>query len=165
MTRPPSLGLSPIGWERGNSAGPRESERSHTGCHPGERTPLVFVALGANLGDSKRTIIEAARELEKFSDEPLLRSSLWETSPVDCPPGTPPFVNAVVGFIPRLKGTPETLLARLQSMEKAFGRTPKRTVNESRVLDLDLIAFGSETRATNELTLPHPRAHLRRFVL
>ena len=125
----------------------------------------VFVALGANLGDSKRTIIEAARELEKFSDEPLLRSSLWETSPVDCPPGTPPFVNAVVGFLPRRGETPETLLARLQSMEKAFGRKPKKIVNESRVLDLDLIAFGAQTRATNDLTVPHPRAHLRRFVL
>ena len=75
-------------------------EREDSGCHPREGNPLVFVALGANLGDSQKTIIEAARESEKFSDEPLLRSSLWKTSPVDCPPGTPPFVNAVVGFYP-----------------------------------------------------------------
>jgi len=128
-------------------------------------TPLVIVALGANLGDSKRIIIEAAKELQKLSDEPLLHSSLWETSPIDCPAGSPPFVNAVIGFLPRPGETPETLLERLQSLEKAFGRTPKKIMNEARVLDLDLIAFGRQTRATDELTLPHPRAHLRRFVL
>ena len=50
-------------------------------------------------------------------------------------------------------------------MEKAFGRKPKKIVNESRVFDLDLIAFGAQTRATNHLTVPYPRAHLRRFVL
>jgi 2-amino-4-hydroxy-6-hydroxymethyldihydropteridine diphosphokinase len=105
------------------------------------------------------------RRLEKLSDEPLLRSSLWQTAPVDCPPGSPPFVNAVVGLVPRAGETPETMLARLQGLEKEFGRRPKRVVNEPRPLDLDLIAFGSETRATAALTLPHPRAHQRRFVL
>jgi 2-amino-4-hydroxy-6-hydroxymethyldihydropteridine diphosphokinase len=125
----------------------------------------VIVALGANLGDSKSTIIEAARQLEQLSDKPLLRSSLWQTSPVDCPPGTPGFINAVIGFFPRAGETPESLLAQLQRMEKAFGRKPKKILNESRPLDLDLIAFGNQTRATRGLTLPHPRAHLRRFVL
>jgi len=131
----------------------------------GSRSDLVIVALGANLGDSKSTIIEAARQLEQLSDEPLLRSSLWQTSPVDCPPGTPGFINAVTAFFPRAGETPESLLAQLQRMEKAFGRKPKKILNESRPLDLDLIAFGNQTRATMELTLPHPRAHLRRFVL
>jgi 2-amino-4-hydroxy-6-hydroxymethyldihydropteridine diphosphokinase len=50
-------------------------------------------------------------------------------------------------------------------MEKAFGRKPKQVLNEPRPLDLDLIAFGAERRNTPELTLPHPRAHRRRFVL
>jgi len=129
------------------------------------RSELVFVALGANLGDSNSTMIEAARQLEKLSDKPLLRSFLWRTSPVDCPAGSPSFLNAVVGLVPRARETPETLLAQLQAMEKALGRKPKKILNESRALDLDLIAFGNQTRATMELTLPHPRAHLRRFVL
>jgi 2-amino-4-hydroxy-6-hydroxymethyldihydropteridine diphosphokinase len=60
---------------------------------------------------------------------------------------------------------PESLLKKLQTLEKEFGRTPKKILNEARSLDLDLIAFGNETRATPELTLPHPRAHLRQFVL
>jgi len=126
---------------------------------------MVFIALGANLGNARRTIIEAMRQLQQFSDHPLLRSSLWQTSPVDCPPGSPPFVNAVVGLVPRTGETPETLLAKLQQMEKEFGRIPKKVLNEARPLDLDLIAFSSERRATKTLTLPHPLAHLRRFVL
>jgi 2-amino-4-hydroxy-6-hydroxymethyldihydropteridine diphosphokinase len=103
--------------------------------------------------------------LQPLSEEPLLRSSLWQTSPVDCPTGSPPFVNAVVGLAPRPEETPESLLAKLQALEKEFGRKPKTVLNEPRPLDLDLIAFGSETRATKALTLPHPRAHERRFVL
>jgi 2-amino-4-hydroxy-6-hydroxymethyldihydropteridine diphosphokinase len=126
---------------------------------------LAIVALGSNLGDSRQNILWGIRRLEELSDRPLLRSSLWQTTPVDCPPGSPVFVNAVVGLVPREDETPETLLAKLQALEKEFGRRPKKVLNEPRPLDLDLIAFGSETRATEELTLPHPRAHERRFVL
>jgi 2-amino-4-hydroxy-6-hydroxymethyldihydropteridine diphosphokinase len=57
------------------------------------------------------------------------------------------------------------LLLKLQALERELGRRPKQVLNEPRPLDLDLIAFAGETRATNELTLPHPRAHERRFVL
>jgi 2-amino-4-hydroxy-6-hydroxymethyldihydropteridine diphosphokinase len=125
----------------------------------------AIVALGANLGDSRGNILQAMRRLEGVSEKPLRRSSLWQTTPVDCPPGSPVFVNAVVGLVPREDETPETLLAKLQVLEKEFGRRPKQVLNEPRPLDLDLIAFGNETRATPELTLPHPRAHERRFVL
>ena len=103
--------------------------------------------------------------LQEFSDQPIIRSSLYETEPVACPPGSPRFVNAVVGLIPRPGETPETLLTKLQTLEREFGRQPKQTHNEARLLDLDLIAFGNETRNTPELILPHPRAHLRRFVI
>ncbi len=75
------------------------------------------------------------------------------------------FLNAVVGLVPKVDMTPESLLARLQALEQEFGRQPKRIMNEPRPLDLDLIAFGNETRATKALILPHPRAHERRFVL
>jgi 2-amino-4-hydroxy-6-hydroxymethyldihydropteridine diphosphokinase len=105
------------------------------------------------------------RRLEELADGPLLRSSLWRTTPVDCPPGAPVFVNAVVGLVLRAGETPESLLAKLQALEKQFGRQPKKVLNEPRPLDLDLIAFGNQTRATRGLTLPHPRAHERRFVL
>jgi len=61
--------------------------------------------------------------------------------------------------------TPESLFKKLQALEKEFGRTPKKILNEPRSLDLDLIAFGNATCHTPQLILPHPRAHLRRFVL
>ena len=103
--------------------------------------------------------------LQHLSDEDIIGSSFWQTTPVDCPPGSPPFLNAVVRFIPRPDETPETLLAKLQALEKEFGRAPKKVLNEPRPLDLDIIAFGNETRHTTGLILPHPRAVERRFVL
>ena len=128
-------------------------------------TDYAFIALGSNLGDSPRLVSSAMDRLQELSPRPLLRSSLWRSDPVDCPPGSPPFINAVVGLVPRPAETPESLLNALQALEKEFGRRPKTLLNEPRPLDLDLIAFGPATRQTRPLTLPHPRAHLRRFVL
>ncbi len=125
----------------------------------------AFVALGSNLGDSRALISAAIARLQELSAEPLLRSSLWQTSPVDCPPGSPPFINAVVGITPHPHETPETLLRKLQNLEREFGRKTKQVLNEPRPLDLDLIAFGNEVRSSPRLVLPHPRAHQRRFVL
>ncbi len=125
----------------------------------------VIIALGSNLGDSRRTIAEALRRLEGFSTDPLLHSSLWRSTPVDCPPNSPEFINAVATLAPLARFTPETLLAELQALEQEFGRQPKLVLNEARPLDLDLIAWGNEVRCTPTLVLPHPRAHLRRFVL
>ena len=126
---------------------------------------LAIVALGSNLGDSRRIILEAMARLQKLSGRPLLKSSLWQTTPVNCPPGSPLFVNAVVGFAPQKNETPESLLQKLRALEKEFGRARGLVLNEPRILDLDLIAFGKETRNSPGLVLPHPRAHLRRFVL
>lgn len=126
---------------------------------------LAFIALGSNLGDTRRILTDAMARLQNYSDEPILKSSLWQTTPVDCPPGSPMFLNAVVGLVPRTDETPESLLRKLQALEKEFGRQPKFVLNEARPLDLDLITFGSEARSSAELILPHPRAHERRFVL
>ena len=126
---------------------------------------LVFVALGSNLGDSHSIIARALERLQDFSDEPLLKSSLWRTAPIECPPGSPHFLNAVVALAPKPGETPESLLSKLQALETEFGRRPKQVLNEPRPLDLDIIAFGTQTRSTPVLTIPHPRAHLREFVL
>jgi len=126
---------------------------------------LAFIALGSNLGDSHKIILQAMARLQEFSDQPLLKSSLWRTAPVDCPPGSPDFVNAVVGLVPRAGETPESLLVKLQAMETESGRRPRTVLNQPRPLDLDLIAFGNDARAGATLTLPHPRAHERAFVL
>ena len=132
------------------------------------RTPhstLAFIALGSNLGDSRQILLTAMTQLQTFSSEPVQKSSLWQTPPVDCPPDSPKFVNAIVGLVPRNEETPESLLKKLQALEKEFGRQPKIILNEPRPLDLDLIVFGNNMRSSPELTLPHPRATQRRFVL
>lgn len=123
---------------------------------------LVLVALGANLGDAKRTVVQAMNVLCTWSEG--LRSSLWETEPEQCPEGSPMFVNAAVALLRKPEWTPEGFLERLHALEREHGRVSRIVKNESRTLDLDLIAFGSECR-TGKLALPHPRAHERRFVL
>lgn len=125
----------------------------------------AFVALGSNLGDSISLIQQARERLAGFAAGPLVHSSLWRSSPVDCPPGSPDFLNAVSAFVPAAELTPETLLSGLQELEREFGRRPKLVLNEARPIDLDLVSFQCETRATDRLRLPHPRAHLRQFVL
>ena len=130
-----------------------------------QNSKLAFISLGSNLGNSHEIILQAMVRLQNFSSEPSWKSSLWQTTPVDCPPGSPLFVNAAVGFIPLQNETPESLLEKLQHLEKEFGRQQKKILNEARPLDLDLIAFGNEVRSTENLVLPHPRAHERKFVL
>jgi 2-amino-4-hydroxy-6-hydroxymethyldihydropteridine diphosphokinase len=125
----------------------------------------AFIALGSNLGNSRETVLSAVERLRGFSDGPIIVSSLWETEAVDCPPGTPPFINAVIALAPLQGETADSLLAKLQALEREFGRQRGSIRNEARTLDLDLIAFRTQVRADPHLTLPHPRAHQRAFVL
>lgn len=129
---------------------------------------FAIVALGANLvsahGNPHDTVQAALGELARRSSLPMVVSPLLVTEPVDCPPGSPDFVNAVVALY--LPGeSPGALLQWLQGIEQRFGRRRSGLVNEARTLDLDLIAAGPHQLETAHLTLPHPRAHLRRFVL
>ena len=107
---------------------------------------LAIIALGSNLGDSRKIILAALARLQNFSTAPILKSSLWQTRPVDCPPGSPKFLNAAAGLLSKENETPESLLKKLRDLEKEFGRAPKKVLNEPRPLDLDLIAFGNEMR-------------------
>ena len=134
-------------------------------CEKLNLAAMAYVALGSNLGNREESVQNAISGLRELSGQPFLKSSLWQTSPVDCSPGSPGFINAVVALTPVAGETPESLLIKLQRIEKKSGRAPKKVLNEPRPLDLDLIAFGSETRSTPEFTLPHLRAHQRKFVL
>ena len=96
---------------------------------------------------------------------PLLRSSLWRSAPVDCPPGSPEFINAVIGFKPPPEETPRSLLCYLQELEIRFGRSQNAGLNAPRPLDLDIICFRDETLDEIDLVVPHPRAIERMFVL
>lgn len=90
-------------------------------------------------------------------------SSFHETEPVDSPPGSPPFLNAVLIGYTSL--SPDALLDALLAIERRLGRRRTGVRNEPRLIDLDLIAYGAVRMRTRRLTLPHPRAHEREFVL
>ena len=126
-------------------------------------TPEVraFVGLGANLGDPQRAIADAVARLDQIPDTRVVAvSSLYRTAPVDAE--GPDFVNAVAEV--RTRRDPRALLEALHAIEQAHGRLrPHR--NAPRVLDLDLLAWGDATVHEDRLTLPHPRMHLRAFVL
>ncbi|WP_347351674.1 2-amino-4-hydroxy-6-hydroxymethyldihydropteridine diphosphokinase [Intrasporangium sp.] len=129
----------------------------------------AVVALGANLGDRGATLRSA---LEALSDRPEVSvttvSPMFETDPVGGPPDQPPFLNAVA--LVRTELAPGDLLGLLHAIEAEHGRT--REVHwGARTLDLDLIQYGRPGSAREvcsaapELTLPHPRAAQRAFVL
>ncbi len=89
-------------------------------------------------------------------------SSWWESAPIPPDPASPPFVNGVARLVG--EATPEVLLAALHAIEDEAGRA-RPYANAPRVLDLDLIDLGGRVRAGPAPVLPHPRAHLRAFVL
>lgn len=121
------------------------------------------VALGANLGNRLDTLQGA---VDALGDTPGLRvkavSGVWETDPVGGPEGQPAYLNAVVLVTTTLPA--DSLLERAHAVEEAFGRT--REVRwGARTLDVDILDFDGRVSADPELTLPHPRAHERAFVL
>jgi 2-amino-4-hydroxy-6-hydroxymethyldihydropteridine diphosphokinase len=120
----------------------------------------AVVALGANL-EEPRKAIELAIELLKQSTDVTAISSLYETAPVGGPQQDN-YINAVVILESELPAA--DLLALLHGIEKSMGRVRQERWGP-RVIDLDLIQYGTLLSKSEELTLPHPRAHERRFVL
>ena len=121
------------------------------------------VMLGGNLGDVRATFEQASEALAAQGVVIERRSAVAASKAVDCLPGTPDFCDQalVIGW----DDSPEALLDLLQRTEIAFGRPAVHRQDASRTLDCDLILFDAEQRRTAKLTLPHPRARQRRFVL
>jgi 2-amino-4-hydroxy-6-hydroxymethyldihydropteridine diphosphokinase len=129
--------------------------------HPS--TSLVGIALGSNLGDRGALLEQGFAFLRSLSvTQHFLSSSIFETEPVDCPPGSPP-LNAVAEIA--YAGIPRELLSELQAYELECGRARVRPVNAPRPLDLDILYFGSLVLQEPDLVIPHPRLTQRRFVL
>jgi 2-amino-4-hydroxy-6-hydroxymethyldihydropteridine diphosphokinase len=128
---------------------------------------MVLIAVGANLPDPQgrhplatcRAAVEALRSLPGLH---LAAVSRWHETAPDPPSDQPAYCNGAV----RMQGhaDPAWLLARLHAIEAAAGRV-RSVPNAARPLDLDLIAIGALLRDAPDPVLPHPRAHLRRFVL
>lgn len=122
----------------------------------------AFVALGANLGDPAATLRAALGALANLPESRVVRSSsLYRTAPVGITE-QPEFVNAVARLETSL--APETLLDQLLDIEQRFGRI-RAERNGPRTLDLDLLLYDDQLLELPRLTLPHPRLHLRAFVL
>ncbi|CAH2032663.1 2-amino-4-hydroxy-6-hydroxymethyldihydropteridine diphosphokinase [Trichlorobacter ammonificans] len=125
----------------------------------------AYIALGSNLGDRELNLLRAVAELGRLPGcRVTALSGFYETAPVGMPDGTPSFYNAVLRLSTTV-ASPLDLLHELQRIERdLFGRS-RSTTPQSRRMDLDLLLFGEQTRATEELTLPHPRMTQRKFVL
>jgi len=122
------------------------------------------LGLGSNVGDRLRHLQQARDFLQSLSAQRWLRASpVFETEPVDCPPGAGPFLNAVVEI--EYDQTPRQLLAAILAYELAHGRDRSGGVNAPRPVDLDILYFGDQQLAEPDLIIPHPRLTQRRFVL
>ena len=133
----------------------------------GEMRPIrrVVIGLGSNLGERLSTLQGA---VDALADTPNVWvtgvSPVYESVPVDCPPDSQTFLNAVVLADTTLSA--HRLLDRALAVEDAFDRLRNDEVkNAPRTLDVDLIAVGDRRSDTDVLRLPHPRAHERAFVL
>ena len=132
---------------------------------------IAMIGVGANLpGSDGRTPLATCRQavalLDLFPDACLVGLSRWfESAPIP-PSGQPCYVNAMAALRvdARTALDPAVLLARLMNVEAACGRQ-RGTQNAARTLDLDIIAIGNLIRQAPDPIMPHPRAHLRAFVL
>ncbi|HSK65188.1 MAG TPA: 2-amino-4-hydroxy-6-hydroxymethyldihydropteridine diphosphokinase, partial [Pyrinomonadaceae bacterium] len=125
-----------------------------------------YVGMGSNLGDRAAYLLLAVRGMLAAGLDVIRLSSIYETAPVGNE-NQPAFLNMVAELRGSTLPSPDQLLARLLRIEYSLGRT--RDVRDShwgpRTIDLDLLIVKDELESTEFLTLPHPRLHLRRFVL
>jgi 2-amino-4-hydroxy-6-hydroxymethyldihydropteridine diphosphokinase len=123
----------------------------------------VYVGLGSNLGDRAGNLLLAIRGMLDAGLVINRLSSVFETAPVETLP-QPAFLNMVAEMSSQPLPPPEQMLARLLRVEYSLGRT-RESPMAPRTIDLDLLLYRDKTSETEFLTLPHPRLHLRRFVL
>jgi 2-amino-4-hydroxy-6-hydroxymethyldihydropteridine diphosphokinase len=126
----------------------------------------VILSLGSNIEPRKAFIEKAVQELAALPDTQHLRcSSIHETEPVGVPEAERGlfFLNAVVMLQTSL--SPQSFSAAIHGIEERLGRTRTGAYGAARTLDIDIIAFGDTIMNTPDLTLPHPHAHHRAFVL
>lgn len=125
----------------------------------------AFVALGSNLG-KRQTALRAA--IDRIGRMPGTRviavADFLENPAVDAPPDSPAFLNSVMQIL--TSASAEELLAQLLEIERELGRDrDSQPANAPRTIDLDLLLFGDLILNSRSLIVPHPRMHVRRFVL
>lgn len=123
----------------------------------------IVIALGGNLGNVAQNFNDAVEKLQDSGVHEIIKSSNYHSLAVDCPPGTPDFTNAIIAGC--WNDSAEKLLETCQRIEQEAGRPTNHSKNSSRTLDLDIIYFGDQIIDNQKLTIPHPRAISRRFVI
>ena len=126
----------------------------------------AILSLGSNIEPRKAFIEKAVQELGALLGTHHLRcSSIHETEPVGVPEAESRFLflNAVVALQTSL--SPQTFSTAIHAIEERLGRTRTGVHGAARTIDIDIIAFGDTIMNTPSLTLPHPHAHYRAFVL
>lgn len=123
------------------------------------------IALGTNVGNRLANLRRARDLLLELAsaDVPPRQSGIYQSDPVDCPPDSPDFYNAVLEIA--YPGRPEELLEATQVIESRLGRQSSPVRNSPRPIDLDLLYVDDLVFKTPDLILPHPRLTDRRFVL
>src|SRR6478672_11370793 len=136
--------------------------RSETAAKERMRTA---VALGSNIGDRLENLRAARKAIFDLANvkPPIFSSAVYETEPVGCEPGAGKFLNAVIEFA--FDGDPARLLEQLIQIEETLGRKRDHPRNVSRIIDVDLLYRDEQRINDKQLQLPHPRLHLREFVL
>lgn len=124
--------------------------------------PEVYLLTGSNRGDRQKMLDDARTALEAFWG-PCEASSQWESAPWGFDDETP-FLNQALAF--RTEESPEMVLKKCLATEQSFGRerSPEKGYT-SRTIDIDILFYGSDVILTQELTVPHPLLHRRRFAL
>ena len=123
----------------------------------------AYIGVGSNLEDPRAQVLAAITRLAQLPRTRLvLASKLYRSRPFG-PVAQPDFINAVAGILTQLE--PSVLLKELHAIESAMGRPERHEHWGPRIIDLDLLAFGSERREEPHLTLPHPGIVERNFVL
>jgi len=124
---------------------------------------LVFLSLGSNLGDSLENLKLACELIAERVGEIELMSSIYKTEAWG-QEDLNTFYNQVIGVSSKLSAS--SILEYCQAIEHQLGRLPKKTEGyENRVIDIDLLMVRTQVLETTTLVLPHPRMHLRNFVL
>lgn len=129
----------------------------------------VGIALGSNLdsplGDRLSNIKLARDLLEKLTPDgtELIQAHVYQSEPLDCPEDSPVFLNTVIEL--SYDGSPGELLRQTQAIERQLGRDVIREKNAPRIIDIDILYFGTDLYHDALLTLPHPEMTHRRFVL
>ncbi len=123
------------------------------------------IAIGSNLGDRLAHLAATRSDIARLPgvSGPLILSPIYETEPVGSGEQSGAYLNAVMEV--EFHGQPIDLLESLQRIEAEHGRPSKRPRNAPRTLDLDILYIGNLTLSNDEVVIPHPRLHQRRFVL